>query len=417
MSINPILSICVPSRNRQVYFQQTIDGLRLSPRTDVQFVFADNSDDPSVMNEYMRDLVGDPRIVYLPSPEKTLSMVDNWERTMEVATGEYVVFIGDDDFVDPELAEFIRRVLEYNPGVEAFGWRAIGYTWPYPGRGSFSVPVPYDSSIVKIEQAELFKRMFGWHDSRHVPTSGFSIYHHAISRRLLERIKLLYGGKYFEHPVVDYDNAFKVICLGSKFVATSRPFGIMGSCPASNSFSVGKLEDLRRKMATFAEEAGQDFENDPLFREFPFVPAQGTTATIGVAQHWFKSKYNISFENWGENFAKACAMDCQFYFDRDAFDAATAGYRKSFELWENGRYLKHFNPVFDEARSQGKNIVPAGFTDTGVIIDQELPVKNSAEMYAVVNAMCPPIDMLDIGPGGLKHAWETEDKIAKMLRA
>ncbi len=46
MAAEPVLSICVPSRNRQLYFRQTIDALLDSGRTDVEFVFADNSDDP-----------------------------------------------------------------------------------------------------------------------------------------------------------------------------------------------------------------------------------------------------------------------------------------------------------------------------------------------------------------------------------
>ena len=63
------LSICVPSRNRQYYFQKTIEGLLRSKRDDIEFVFVDNSDDPSVMNDYMRAHAGDPRIVYLPSTD------------------------------------------------------------------------------------------------------------------------------------------------------------------------------------------------------------------------------------------------------------------------------------------------------------------------------------------------------------
>ena len=177
MSVKPLLSICVPSRNRQIYFQQTISDLRASLRTDIEFVFADNSDDPSIMNAYMKDVTADPRVVYLPSTGTTLSMVDNWERTMEASTGDYIVFIGDDDYVDPEVAEFLKRILAVNEKVDAVCWRLVGYTWPYEGRPKLSLQVPFDDSVVNIEQADLYRRMFGWFDTRHVPTAGFSIYH------------------------------------------------------------------------------------------------------------------------------------------------------------------------------------------------------------------------------------------------
>ena len=417
MSNQFLLSICIPSRNRQIWFKQTIDALRLSPRTDIQLVLADNSDDPSIMNDFMRDLEGDPRIVYLPSTGETLSMIDNWVRTAAAATGDYMVFIGDDDYVDPEVAAFMHRVLQYNPDIDAFGWRLVGYTWPHPERGQLSVHVPFDDSVVKVEQSELFKRMFGWHDCHHVPTSGFSVYHNAISRKLMERIKAIYGGRYFEHPVVDYDSAFKVICHGTRFVATARPFGVMGSCPASNSFGVGKFKDMREKMALFAAEARHDFARDPQFREFPFTLEIGTTAAVGIAQHWFKKKYNLTYENWGENFAQACANDCANYRDRESFEAAAEGYRTALSLWEGGRYLSFFNPVFDEQRASGKGGVPSGFTDKMIIIDQNLPVSTPAELFSVVRGMVTPVDMMDIKPTGLKYAWETRSKVEDLLCA
>ena len=56
------LSICVPSRNRQFYFQKTIEGLLRNKRDDIEFVFVDNSDDPSIMNDFMRAYADDPRV-------------------------------------------------------------------------------------------------------------------------------------------------------------------------------------------------------------------------------------------------------------------------------------------------------------------------------------------------------------------
>ena len=418
MSVEPFLSICVPSRNRQIYFQETIRALRASLRTDIQLVLADNSDDPSIMNDFMEDVVKDPRVVYLPSTGQALSMVDNWERTAEAATGQYMVFIGDDDYVDPEVAAFLQRVLEHNPDVDAFSWRLIGYTWPYEGRGKIAALVPFDDSVVKVPQSDLYKRMFGWYDCRHVPTSGFSIYHSAVSRRLMQRIKLLYGGRFFEHPVVDYDNAFKVIMLGTHFVATARPFGVMGSCPASNSFAVGKLEDFRKKMIQFTEEVGRDFDADTEFREFPFHSSLGTTATIGVAQQWFKQKYHLTYENWGEGFAKACTFDCHSYPDLASFEAARDAYHKAFSLWEGGKYLKFFNPTFDQNKLNAASTVASGCTDDGIYIDHDVPsAQTPADMFALVRAMVTAVDLMDIDPTGLKFPWEVESRTDRMRRA
>ena len=81
------LSICVPSRNRQKYFQQTIEALTSSLRDDVEFVFTDNSDSPDVMNAFMARYRDDARVKYIPTSDRIFSMLDNWERTVAASTG------------------------------------------------------------------------------------------------------------------------------------------------------------------------------------------------------------------------------------------------------------------------------------------------------------------------------------------
>ncbi len=413
--MKPVLSICIPSRNRQLYFQQTIEALRQSLRTDIELVLADNSDDPSIMNDFMAERLADPRIVYLPSMGETLSMIDNWERTAAAATGDFMIFIGDDDYVDPEVVEWMNNILAIDPGVEAFGWRLVGYTWPYPGRPKLTSPVPFDASVVRVQQSDLFRRMFTWHDCAHVPTSGYSVYHSAISRRLMNSIKDSYGGRYFEHPVVDYDSAFKVICHGTNFVATNRPFGVMGSCPLSNSFGVGKLNTWRERIDLFISEVGHNYDEDIKFREFPFTSALGTTATVAVAQTWFKDKYGLKIENWGANFAKACAKDCENYADEADFNAAAEAYRMAFSLWEDGKYLRNFTPLYKGGLGKGKT-VSSGFTADSIYIDQDVGVSTPAEMFALVRGLVWPVDQLDLS--AIRHGMpkrQNDDMLERLL--
>ena len=83
----PTLSICVPSRNRQVYFQAVIRALTSSLRHDIELVFVDNSDDPTVMDAFIQPYLVDPRVRYVPSGATVRPMVDNWEVAFGVTTG------------------------------------------------------------------------------------------------------------------------------------------------------------------------------------------------------------------------------------------------------------------------------------------------------------------------------------------
>ena len=236
----PVLSICVPSRNRQVYFQETIRALTASLRPDVEFVFADNSDDASAMDDFMAERLADPRVRYLPATGTTLSMMDNWERSVSAATGRYVAFIGDDDYIDPDLAGFILN-LERVIQPDAIAWTGPNYIWPTPGSLARSVAISVANRVTRMPKQALVRKAFMWEGASHVPLSGFSIYHGALSRSLLDRIRALGNGRLFEFPVVDYELAFKTILLGETFIHSERPFSILGACPLSNSSATGKL--------------------------------------------------------------------------------------------------------------------------------------------------------------------------------
>jgi len=120
--MQPFLSICVPSRNRQRYFKDLITALTQSARQDIEFVFSDNSDNPEIMNSFMRRFADDRRVVFIPSTGTTLPMMDNWERTIRATTGKWISFIGDDDYLDPDLVIALQKVLEIYPDLDAFDW-------------------------------------------------------------------------------------------------------------------------------------------------------------------------------------------------------------------------------------------------------------------------------------------------------
>jgi glycosyltransferase involved in cell wall biosynthesis len=400
------LSICVPSRNRQYYFQKTIEGLLRSKRDDIEFVFVDNSDDPSVMNDYMRAHAGDPRIVYLPSADRTLPMIENWERTLAAATGDWVTVIGDDDYIDPDVMIVLKKVLAANPETEAFAWGVATYSWPSPGQRNISIHVPFNSFVVKVPRDQLLKRMFGWFEATTVPTSGYSIYHSAVSRDLLDRIRRKYGGRYFEHPVIDYDMAMKVMVEGKHFAFCQRTFSVMGSCPESNSYSIGKLADIKKKVDIFMAELGRNFDDDPLLRDFPFQSILGVTASIGICQQWFRAKYKLTYDGWEKNFAKACAFNTEMFRDEESFNIVREGYATAFRNWRRGKFLEHFQPVFRDMRFA---LQLSGSNLAGTFIRSDIAgVKTPVELLDVINGMIRPADQVEVRPDGLRFPWEEE---------
>ncbi|HCQ2529283.1 TPA: glycosyltransferase, partial [Escherichia coli] len=92
-----LLSIAIPTKNRHKTLLITLDNMLRRMDDSVEFVICDNSDEelPSSLPLFL-----DKRIKYFYS-SKTMSIVDNTENALSHCTGEFVCFIGDDDFVSP----------------------------------------------------------------------------------------------------------------------------------------------------------------------------------------------------------------------------------------------------------------------------------------------------------------------------
>ena len=386
----PTLSICVPSRNRQVWFQQTIRTLTGSLRTDIELVFVDNSDEPSIMNAFIAPYLADPRVKYVPSGKEVRPMVDNWEVAFGVTTGRWIVFIGDDDHVDPELAGLILRIEEKMPDVEALDWSRLHFTWPYPGKPPLSNPVPLLSEIHEVPKKQLKQRAFRWDHARDVLGCGFGIYHGAVARTLMERIRATTKtGRWFEHPIVDYDNIFKVIMHGKRFVHVRRPLSVMGVCPASNTAATTNLADATKKQAAFHREHKTSMDDMAEQAGFPFRSCQGVTACIAMTHHWFAAEYGYDFTGFEENFTRSCAIQCAGYPTEQEYETIAEAYRQTFRTWKGGRYLRHFKPEFKAPKRAGA----FGGLLEGTLFynDEHADVATPADFYRLAEALLQPI--------------------------
>ena len=123
------LTICLPTRNRQAYCIKTIAALAEAKGDDFEVLVGDNSDDPAPLAAYLADLK-DRRFRLIGPGPVVLSMVDNWERLLEVAGGRWISVIGDDDYIDPRVTGLIRRFEILHRDVEAINWDCMTFQWP-----------------------------------------------------------------------------------------------------------------------------------------------------------------------------------------------------------------------------------------------------------------------------------------------
>lgn len=396
MFAQPKLTICVPSRNRQRYFQETIRSQLMNLRTDVEYVFADNSDDALIMNGFMEDLLADPRVKYLPSVDRVLSMVENWDRCVEAATGEFICMIGDDDYVDADVASLIARTQTEYSSVDVFAWSRLTYNWPGNRPTRCNVAAPLSTIVHRLPRAPLYQEFFSWKGSKTTPNMAFGFYHSAVSKRVMDKIKAKFGGKYCEYPVVDFENVCKVLVTAEHVFYAERPFSVLGSCAESNSARLNQIDKAKEQHAAFMKEVGRNIDEDPHMKDFPFPSMLGLAACIAQTQRWFLTQYGYSpMTGWEVNFAKACGLSCSKMAGRVDYDKTVAGYRAAFGKWKGGKYLKHFQPA-DYVEIADAALF-TGISNNHLYLDENIGgVQTPAELYHLVDQMLSPQDALDL---------------------
>ncbi|MDH6268481.1 hypothetical protein M2360_003887 [Rhizobium sp. SG_E_25_P2] len=381
----PYLSICVPSRNRQRYFKELIASLLASPRADVQFVLADNSDDAEDMAAFVAARP-DPRVTFLPSADRVLSMQENWERAVEAASGDWVSVIGDDDQIDPELVEALKLAEALKPGLDAFAWTNLHYAWRSPGTPRRNVRLPVKATFHDMPAWFVRRRAFGWADASSTIVSGFSIYHAALSRRLLRRIRKRFGDVWFGHPIVDYDAALKTAAEGESFVYCTRPFSTFGACPEANSAALYDVKRLREAHDRFDRETGRETDRDPWLADFPFPTTLGLPAAVGQVQMWLAHAHGVAMEpGWEANFARASAAYCRGFTDKADFEAITGELRTVFSRWRGGAFASAFQPEFHPPVAGD---VFTGLNGDGLYVADDIGGAHSpTEFYRLANGL------------------------------
>lgn len=106
--MNPIVSVCMPTYNQAKYLPAAIESVLRQTFTDFELLIIDDcSTDESadVIGTYARK---DRRIRFIIN-DCNIGMVNNWNKCLEMASGEYIKFLFGDDMLSSPFA--IERML------------------------------------------------------------------------------------------------------------------------------------------------------------------------------------------------------------------------------------------------------------------------------------------------------------------
>ena len=230
-------SFLLPSKNRIELLARAIDSIFRQQYENFEIIVSDNASD----QDYPKFLAGlnDSRLVYRRSPAP-ISVTENWNKALELASGDYVLMLGDDDALAPgflpRMADLlvetgkpdIAYLAAYHycyPNVSP--WKPAGYLADVRNSEFFKDrTAPFTLPILQAQRVASavfdFRYLFGFNSQHFLFRSGF-----------LARIAESPIGSIFQSPYPDTFAAAVSFMKAESILAVPEPSVLIGISPKS----------------------------------------------------------------------------------------------------------------------------------------------------------------------------------------
>ena len=153
MTGSPLVTIAVPTFNRATMLERCLESALGQSYAAVEVIVCDNASTDSTEDVVTRALAGHPRARYVRH-DTNLGAVANFQAGLDLATGDYFMWLADDDWLDPDYVARCVEVLRDDPRVVLANGDAVYYTTGHP---------PVTDEGVSLTQASATRRVLGYY--------------------------------------------------------------------------------------------------------------------------------------------------------------------------------------------------------------------------------------------------------------
>ena len=226
-----LLSIVIPTRGREYYCIEAIKDILSYKREDFELVVCDNSDTDQIEDFIKQN--PDERVVYQHIHGRINSVL-NMDTAMQMATGEYVCMIGDDDTILPTIFEVTEKAKEIGAD-NVTPINTINFYWPgaLDDNGQVSWYNQFNKQWVKKICSE---QLYTFLKEGMIPYYNYlpRVYHGLTRNSVLQNIKNKTG-----HIIgglsPDMYLSVAVSCLCTSFYVVNEPITVAGACAKSTT--------------------------------------------------------------------------------------------------------------------------------------------------------------------------------------
>lgn len=110
--MTPKISIIIPSYNEEKYISRCLDSVLNQTFTDFEVLCVDDGSTDKTFEIIKNYSEKDSRIIPLKNPNKGVSSARNFG--IDNSKGEYIGFVDSDDFIQPQMYEFLYKAVTEN---------------------------------------------------------------------------------------------------------------------------------------------------------------------------------------------------------------------------------------------------------------------------------------------------------------
>ena len=226
-STHPLLSLVIPTRERPETLGYTLRTALDQRSQNFEVIVSDNFSQDNTA-QVVKSL-SDPRL-HLINPGRRLSMSNHWEFALLRATGDYIMFIGDDDAIVPGGLDQLEASILTTRAL-AYCWPRPIYNWPMDGKPANIVrlPPPHGPSEIDLRNAAKLSASKGLWDPL-IP----SMYHSAVAKGIPDAIREN-TGRVFHSTQPDVFISMAVPVFAGKAHDVGHYVSVAGQSEKSNS--------------------------------------------------------------------------------------------------------------------------------------------------------------------------------------
>ena len=225
-------SVLLPTRNGGKYLKSCIESVLSQDYKDMELIVFDNANTDNtaeVVNSYSND----KRLKYYRT-DSVVDVTENWNNALKKSSGDYVLMMGDDDFILPGYFDTLDKIIKENDFPDGISY--FGYTFIYPDAvdntvGYYSDPhYDYEKKLIdsgkttKNQLKSIVYDMFKF--KNRVPLNTLP---HIWSRKVINRV----DGELFRPPYPDHFALNAIFLKANTWVFSKKKLYIIGVTPKS----------------------------------------------------------------------------------------------------------------------------------------------------------------------------------------